>query len=156
MQHKLENSIHQLQLAICPEAGAGLGGIEIKRCCIVSGIQGYKISLSIQQAGNTGGKSVRLTIAQATIEKLKKGITLQLKRTTCQVGDGIRSSIIDTERILIPEDKGGSQGRSAGAQRAGKKKSHACQNRLTKEHRKMQFHNRKKNCAYDRLSESAR
>ena len=64
MQHKLKGAVcAQLKNGICPEPGAGAGGIEVEGCGIVCIIQRDSIALSIQQTGNAGEEGVGLAIA---------------------------------------------------------------------------------------------
>ena len=59
-----EDSIFaQLQNGICPEPGAGLGGIEVVGDGIIRRIQGDGITCSIYQPGNAGEEGVGLAIA---------------------------------------------------------------------------------------------
>ena len=102
MADEPEDSIFaQLQNGICPEPGAGLGGIEVVGDGIIRRIQGDGITCSIYQPGNAGEKLIGLTIAQAAVEKLQQGITLQLKHTI-RVGDCcLRICIINGNGVII-------------------------------------------------------
>ena len=93
----------ELQPTTAPEAGAGLGGIEIQQSRIVFIRQCQRVPLGIQQVPHPGEQRVGLTIAAAAIGKEKDGVATQLKRASCQVRDGIHGSIIDSQRSIATQ-----------------------------------------------------
>ena len=110
MEHELEGDIIQHQGTISPEPGAGAVGIEVVGNGVIRGIQRDGVTLSIHQTGNTSGQGVGLAITLAAIKKLQNSIAIQRKCATFQVGNGIRSRIIDDQRILATQREVSSMG----------------------------------------------
>ena len=98
MQHELEGTvIGENQSTICPEAGAGLGSIEVVGNGIVRGIQGDSIPLSIHKAGNAGEEGIGLAISLAGTGQTQESIARQLEGGAIQIGGKLIAGKIDMQ-----------------------------------------------------------
>ena len=141
MANELQGAVcAQLQNSICPEPGAGAGGIKVVRDGVIRGIQRNSITISILQLGNSSSKGIGFAITTTAVEELQQGIAIQLKRAVFQVRNGISRGVVDGKRIFCPQHKVISKGKRAAAQGTTSNKSQAGKNRLAKEEREMKLH----------------
>ncbi len=133
----------QLQGTICPETGAGLGGVEVAGCGIVSRIQANDIALSIEQLGNAGEEDVGLAISLSAGGKLQCGAAAELEGAVVQIRNCGFIRKIEGKRIIPAQSEGG--GRYCLCKRSYYSQ-HTGNDGFTKQNRQVEFHRKMTNC----------
>ena len=140
MPYELQRTIHKLQGRICPEAGTGLGGIEVMGNRVIGIIQVNDIPLRIQQRGNTGHESVDSAISLPAIGKEQLSRTIQLQCAVFQIHHGFSIGIINGQGILATQRESSCGGHAAAMQREPNSKGKTGKYSLAKKDGEMKFH----------------